>query len=96
MAKTIEGIFHPRSLKIRHNILKMQRGSATAVGEGSGAVAGGGTTVRGKSRDDIQKLFMDVLRDVSWQIPCQGISYCCEELLSQVTSVSINCILGSV
>lgn len=61
MAKTIEGIFDPRSLKMRHDIFNVH-----GVG-GAGSAAGGAqgaATVLGKTRDDIQKLFMDVLRDV--------------------------------
>lgn len=76
IAKTIEGMFHPQSLKMRHEIFR-NRGSG---GGGGGGVGGGGgtlgegssppqsmgaaTTVLGKSREDVQRIFVDVLREV--------------------------------
>lgn len=78
MAKTIEGIFNPRSLKMRHEVFKTQGagGGGSLVG-GAGAARGinGGVvdgsqqqgvaaTVSEKTRDDVQKIFMNVLRDV--------------------------------
>lgn len=68
MAKTIEGIFHPRSVKMRHDILKMQvpGGGGASTGRGATAEVQGAATVLGKSRDDIEKMFIDILRDVSW------------------------------
>ena len=85
MAKTIEGIFHPRSLKMRHEMVKTHGvggggGGATSAGgssKGSGGTGGSGlellqlqgstatATVRGKTREEVQKLFVDVLRNVS-------------------------------
>eukprot|EP00903_Cladosiphon_okamuranus_P006391 g6256.t1 len=84
IAKTIEGMFHPRSLKMRHEIFKNRgsggagagAGAAGGVG-GSGGVGGGAlgeggapgqpmgpaTTVLEKSREDIQRIFVDVLRE---------------------------------
>lgn len=92
IAKTIEGMFHPRSLKMRHEIFKNRGGSGAGVGVGVGVGAGAGaaggvggvgggggalgegssppqpmaaaTTVLGKSRDDVQRIFVDVLREV--------------------------------
>lgn len=105
IAKTIEGMFHPRSLKMRHEIFKNRGNGGSAGGGGAagvvaaGAAAGGGaaagaagaagvsgggvggagegvssqqpqatgaamTTVRGKSREDVQRIFVDVLREV--------------------------------
>ena len=87
MAKTIEGIFHPRSLKMRHDMFKTPGvgvggggGGATAAGginnKGAGGAGGGGgpdflqlqglaaATVRGKTREEVQKIFVDVLRKV--------------------------------
>lgn len=79
IAKTIEGMFHPRSLKMRYEIFK-NRGSGGAgasvtggVGGGGGALGEGGSppplmgaagTVLGKSREDVQRIFVDVLREV--------------------------------
>lgn len=85
MAKTIEGIFHPRSLKMRHDMFKIHGvggggGGTTNAGtinsKGAGGAGGGGSeplqlrgsataTVRGKTREEIQKIFVDVLRNVS-------------------------------
>ena len=103
IAKTIEGMFHPRSLKMRHEIFKSRgtgvsgggggggvagvavgaagtaAGTAAAAGVGGGGAVGTGeggspqqpqamgatmTTLHGKSRDDIQRIFVDVLREV--------------------------------
>lgn len=68
MAKIIEGIFHPRSLKMRHDLLKMRGGGAGGngsqqLGGGAGGV-GPAATVLGKTRDDIQKAFDTALGDV--------------------------------
>lgn len=94
MAKTIECIFHPRSLRMRQEIFKTRGVPGEGVGGGSGGGvdkgargAGGGdshgrvvgagavstaaaSTVLGKSRDDVQKICMDVLRDVSLRQAC--------------------------
>lgn len=78
VAKTIEGMFHPRSLKMRHEIFKNRGsggvGAAGGVGGGGGGALGEGssppqpmgpaTTVLGKSREDVQRIFVDVLREV--------------------------------
>lgn len=72
MAKTIEEMFHPRSVRMRHDILKMQGyGEGDDANTTRGATAGEGsqqqqglTTVSGKSREDIQRIFVDVIREV--------------------------------
>lgn len=65
MAKTIEGIFDPRSLKMRHDIFNVHGVGGAGSAAGGALQQQGAATVLGKTRDDIQKLFMDVLRDVS-------------------------------
>ena len=69
MAKTVEGIFHPQILKMRHAILKMhavEGGWGGASVKGAGLGGGDGTPARtsGKTRDGVQKVFVGVLRDV--------------------------------
>lgn len=79
IAKTIEGMFHPRSLMMRHEIFKNRLGSGGGGGVGVAGGVGGGdgggalgegsstgaaTTVLGKSREDVQRIFVDVLREV--------------------------------
>lgn len=72
IAKTIEGMFHPWSLKMRHEIFNNNRGPGGGGGVGGGVGEGGsqqqqgaGTaTVRGKSRDDIQRKIVEILREV--------------------------------
>lgn len=91
IAKTVEGMFHPRSLKMRHEIFK-NRGSGGggggggvgggALGEGSSLLQpmGAATTVLGKSREDVQRIFVDVLREVGREIvtdPVSGPVACC-------------------
>ncbi|CAN0069986.1 unnamed protein product [Ectocarpus sp. 12 AP-2014] len=71
IAKTIEGMFHPWSLKMRHEIFNNNRGPGGGVGVGGGVGEGGAqqqqgagtTTVRGKSRDDIQRKIVEILRE---------------------------------
>ncbi|CAM9155214.1 unnamed protein product [Hapterophycus canaliculatus] len=76
ISKTIEGMFHPRSLKMRHEIFKNRGTAGGSGGGGAGGGGGGGTgegssqqqgpgvaTVLGMSRDDIQRIFVDVLRE---------------------------------
>ncbi|CAB1107305.1 unnamed protein product [Ectocarpus sp. CCAP 1310/34] len=73
IAKTIEGMFHPWSIKMRHEIFNNNRGPGGGGGVGGGMGEGGsqqqqqgaGTaTVRGKSRDDIQRKIVEILREV--------------------------------
>lgn len=71
MAKAIEGIFPPQCLKMRHEIFKrvggIGRGASAkgAAGLTEGGANGAPAVVVRRTRDDVQKIFIDVLRNVS-------------------------------
>lgn len=71
MAKAIEGIFPLQCLKMRHEIFKRVGGIGKGVsakgtaGVTEGSANGAPAVVVRRTRDDVQKLFIDVLEDVS-------------------------------